>query len=118
MKDLGSAGLSAVDSFISREEKIIDPGIPAKIMGFAIYDKAGGTEVTEDILHDPAYTFLIVTYDFKKANKEAFTNKINPLVIEANKNACNSIVLSANATEQDLKNMKTEAYLYWGDEVF
>ena len=118
MKDLGTAGLTAIDSFISREEKIIDPGIPAKIMDFAIYDKPGGTEVTEDILQDPAYTFLIISYDIKKAKVEAFDKKINPFVIEANKNGCNSILLSANATEQDIKNLKTEAYLYWGDEVF
>jgi hypothetical protein len=117
MKELSSAGLTEVDSFMSREEKVIDPGIPAKIMDFAIYDKAGGTEVTDDILMDPAYTFLIVSYDINKANKQAYTSKINPLAIEANKNACNTIVLSSNATDKDLKDMKTEAYLYWSDDV-
>ncbi|MEI6312767.1 MAG: MauE/DoxX family redox-associated membrane protein [Bacteroidota bacterium] len=118
MKQLATAGLTEADSFVSREEKIIDPGIPAKILDFAIYDKPGGTEVTEDILGDPAYTFLIVSYDIKKANKEAYTKKINPLVIEANKNGCNTIVLSSNATDQDMKAMHTEAYLYWADDVF
>jgi hypothetical protein len=117
MKELSSAGLTEVDSFMSREEKVIDPGFPAKIMDFAIYDKAGGTEVTDDILMDPAYTFLIVSYDINKANKQAYTSKINPLAIEANKNACNTIVLSSNATDKDLKDMKTEAYLYWSDDV-
>lgn len=118
MKELSSAGLTEIDSFISRDEKIIDPGIPAKIMDFAIYDKAGGTEVTDDILMDPAYTFLVVSYDIKKANLQAFEKKINPFLADANKNACNSILLSSNATEENLKALKTEAYLYWGDDVF
>lgn len=117
MKQLSTAGLSDADSFISRVDKIVDPGIPAKIIDFNIYDKSGGTEVTDDLLLDPAYTFYIVAYDIKHTNIEAFTKKINPLVKAANSNACNCILLSSNATPNDIKALQTEAYLYWSDEV-
>ncbi len=81
--------------FVKRKENVIDPGIPAPIANFAIYDEYG-YDVTDYYFSYPGYIFLVVSYDLNKANKNAYINKINPLFKKAERSGIPVVFLSAS----------------------
>ena len=69
-------------SFKEQKIKVIKPGMPAPIEGFMISDQMGN-DITEELLLNPDYLFIVVAYDLKKANRKSFINRVNPLAEEA-----------------------------------
>ena len=119
--DYKMADLSKItedDTLLSREDNVLDPGIPAKILDFNIQDSASGSEITDDILYEPAYSFMIVAWDIDKTNKDAFVKKINPLAVSAQKEGYKVFGISFNATPQFAKELNITYPIYWGDAVF
>ena len=118
--DYKMADLSKItenDTLLSREDIVLDPGIPAKILDFNIQDSASGSEITDDILYEPAYTFMVVAWDVTKTEKAAFA-KINTLAEQAQKAGYKIFGISYNATHTFEKEMKITYPMYWGDAVF
>jgi hypothetical protein len=118
--DYKMADLSKItenDTLLSREDIVLDPGIPAKILDFNIQDSASGSEITDDVLYEPAYTFMVVAWDVTKTEKAAFA-KINTLAEQAQKAGCKIFSISYNATHSFENEMKITYPMYWGDAVF
>ncbi len=118
--DYKMADLSKItedDTLLSREDIVLDPGIPAKILDFNIQDSASGSEITDDILYEPAYSFMIVAWDINKTEKAAFT-KINTVAAQAQKDGYKVFGISYNATHSFEKEMNITYPMYWGDAVF
>jgi len=118
--DYTMADLSKItenDTLLSREDKVLDPGIPAKILDFMIQDSASGSEITDDILYEPAYTFMVVAWDVTKTEKAAFS-KINAVAEQAQKAGYKVFGISYNSTHRFEKEMNIHYPMYWGDAVF
>ncbi|MEP7170066.1 MAG: DoxX family protein [Bacteroidota bacterium] len=64
--------------FVDRKDSIIDPGIPAKINNLYISDE-DGNDITDTLLTDKNYSFMVVIYKMTATDKEAITGKLNPL---------------------------------------
>lgn len=118
--DYKMADLSKItedDTLLSREDNVLDPGIPAKILDFNIQDSASGSEITDDVLYEPAYTFMVVAWDITKTEKAAFT-KINTVAAQAQKDGYKVFGISYNATHSFEEEMNITYPMYWGDAVF
>ena len=87
-KEFTTAQLSDMNSddwdFVDRVEKVIDPGIPAKIDGFYI-SNADGIDITDTLLSDAGYSLMVVAYHLSETHKETFTEKLNPLAAACEK---------------------------------
>lgn len=70
--------------YVDRTDKLVREGDKPKIHDFSISDKEGG-DYTEDFLHDPNYSFMLVCYDLEKASAKNF-EKINALAQACEKN--------------------------------
>lgn len=58
--------------FVERKDKIVDPGIPAKIINLRI-ENDEGVDITDTLLSDDNYSLMVVSYNMKKSDKGAFT---------------------------------------------
>jgi hypothetical protein len=103
-------------AFVDRSDKILDPGIPAKITGFIVQNE-NGEEVTESLLNDANYSFWVVTYNINKTNKEGLKNKVNPIMNAALKAGYNVMGLSQNATPAFAKEVGDAYPIFFCDEV-
>ncbi|MDZ4844481.1 MAG: hypothetical protein SH857_02915 [Chitinophagales bacterium] len=66
------AGFKDTWAYSNREDIVIDPGIPAPISNFAIFNE-NGEEITDHILYEETgYQFLVIAYDLDKTHPEAF----------------------------------------------
>ncbi len=83
-------------------QRIVDPN---KIVGnsLVIIDSAGDN-VTESIIQNPGYQFVINSYDLTKANREAFV-KLNALAADAYKDGISTVVL-VSAEDNDIEKFK------------
>jgi hypothetical protein len=54
-----------------RTDKILDPGIPAKILNLRI-ENDEGTELTDSLLADPNYSLMVVVWNMDETHTEAF----------------------------------------------
>ena len=52
-----------------RKDKVLDPGIPAKITNLRIENDEGG-DITDTLLSDPNYSFMVVSYNLNKTHEE------------------------------------------------
>ncbi|MBN2610099.1 MAG: DoxX family membrane protein [Bacteroidales bacterium] len=59
-------------NMVDRKEKLISKGYVPPVHDFSI-TTLDGDDITQDVLDDVNYTFLIVAYDLQKANKESLT---------------------------------------------
>lgn len=81
-KDFGNMNFDELE-FVKRRDVVIDPGIPARVLGLNIADE-DGNEVTDDLLTDPNYALMVVTWNFKETHEDAFKN-LNGLADAAKK---------------------------------
>ena len=70
--------------FVDRKDSIIDPGIPAKINNLYISNE-DGENITDTLLADPNYSFMVVIYKMAATDKDAITEKLNPLAAQCDK---------------------------------
>ena len=103
--------------FVDRTEKVLDPGIPAKIDGFYISDENG--DITDALLADKNYSFMVVAYHLSETDKDVFTEKLNPLQVEIEKAGFDFyLVFGGDMKADDFRHETQAAYpFYTADET-
>ena len=81
-KDFGSMNFDELE-FVERKDKVLDPGIPAKITNLHI-ETDEGADMTDSLLHDPNYSLMVVSHDLTKTNEAAF-KQLNELAAATEK---------------------------------
>lgn len=81
-KDFGSMNFDELE-FVERKDKVLDPGIPAKITNLHI-ETDEGVDMTDSLLHDPNYSLMVVSHDLTKTNEATF-KQLNELAAAAEK---------------------------------
>lgn len=71
-KDFGTMKFDELE-YVDRKDKVLDPGIPAKITNLRIENDEGG-DLTDTLLHDPNYSLMVVSYNLNKTHTSAFEN--------------------------------------------
>lgn len=96
--------------------RVVDPNIYPTDVSF--YD-LNGDDITQDILQDPLYHFLIISYNLEEGNWTSI-NKIRVLKQDAEKNAYSFSFITAS-TETDIHHFQKEhqfyADYYQGDDI-
>lgn len=105
-----------VDTFVKREDKVIDPGIPARIMGLNIYNE-DHEDITESLLHDPNYTLAVVAYKLGNTHECCFTKHLNPLALACDKAGIKFYALSSDDAEAFRHKNQTAYPFYMADET-
>lgn len=104
--------------FVDSRTEVIEKGVEPKIMDFAINHREG-YEVTEDVLQDEGYSFLLVSYNLSLAY-EGVQEKINALATEIQKEGPRFICLTSsnqNLVDDFAKRNKSTFEYYFADEV-
>jgi len=84
--------------YVDRTKKVVQKGIPSPIDNFVIEDE-NSTDRTEEIIERKGYQFLVISYDLKSANKNAFNTKLKEIASGARQDELNVIVLTSNSFE-------------------
>ena len=71
-------------SFVDRKDILVKKGETPKINNFQIINN-DGEDITEDIIYNPDYLFMVVAYDLEHANAKAFQEQLNPIAAECDK---------------------------------
>lgn len=103
--------------FVDRTEKVLDPGIPAKISNLRI-ENENGEDITEALLTDENYSFMVVMYNIKKTNEAAYTS-LNKLAAEAEKSKYHFYAVTVNdgKVEEFRHRNQTAFPFYYADET-
>ncbi|HET6243671.1 MAG: DoxX family protein [Bacteroidetes bacterium] len=88
------------------QNKLVQKGDEAKIKDFKILG-FDGYDYTEDILNDPGYVFMFISYDIKKSDIEAH-KKFSAFAEKANSSGAYVIGLSASS-ENSIEELRHEA---------
>ncbi|PLX22838.1 MAG: DoxX family protein [Marinilabiliales bacterium] len=105
--------------WVSTENKLISEGYVPPIHDFTISTSLGN-DITEVVLNDNKFTFLLISYDLNKANKKHM-DEINDLALSLEESGvCNFICLTSSLDE-DIDRFKAETnaiYLFFNtDEI-
>src|SRR5688500_747646 len=84
--------------FVDRKDNIIEKGIPAKIANFQIYNEYD-EDMSEDVLYNPDYQFLVIAYDLKKTDAKSF-QELNALSEGAEKDGFMFFAVTAASPEE------------------
>ncbi len=104
--------------WVETKQVLIKKGYEPPIHDFVI-SSGYGQDITENILSDTAYSFLIIAYDLKKTNHRAF-QKINKIAEEGQKAGfCFHLITSSTKEEiTDFKNKINPPYeIYTADGI-
>ncbi len=84
--------------WVETKQKLIKKGYEPPIHDFALLSD-NGTDITENLLNDTAYSFLVVAHDLNKTNQKAF-KKINKIAEQGQKMGfCFYLVTSSTMSE-------------------
>lgn len=116
MNELTSLNYDEVE-FVERKDVVKDPGIPAKISNLFIEDNEG-QNITDAILSEPGYTFLVVSPNIGKINEEAF-KALNAIAEAATKSGAKfyAVVRNEGNMEQFKKKVNATYPFYHADET-
>jgi uncharacterized membrane protein YphA (DoxX/SURF4 family) len=90
--------------YVSRKDIVLDPGIPAKITNLYIFNE-DREEVTDDLLNDPEYSLVVISYKLSKTCEDCFAKHLNNLAAESKKAGITFYgITSDDATEFISKN--------------
>lgn len=104
--------------FISRPSVLVS-GAEPKIQNFAVFDDISGDEMTDAILNDPNYAFWVIAYDLENTEKEAFTEKLNPLSESAKAEGYNFFTVAAIGNLEEFRHDVQAPYpFYSADPTF
>ncbi len=80
----GKMDYAEYDSMIERKDKVLDPGIPAKITNLRIENEEG-LDLTDSIFAYPGYSLMVVAYNLKKSTEAGFAplNKLATIAAES-----------------------------------
>ena len=79
----GKMDYAEYDSMLERKDKVLDPGIPAKITNLRIENDEGGN-ITDTLLRNPGYSLMVVSYNLGKTHEPAFKD-LNAIAAECDK---------------------------------
>lgn len=98
IKEYALADLTKINydewEYADRKDKVIDPGIPAKITNLYISNEESA-DITDTILQNPEYTLMVVSWKLGIANEAAF-KKLNELNTAAEKAGAKFFAITAN----------------------
>ena len=104
------------DTQIKRIDKVLDPGIPAKIVNLRIEDE--DNELTDSLLSNPNYSLMVVAFNLSKTHEEAF-NQLNAIAAGADKAGVKFYTVTVNDGRiDDFRHRNNAAYpFYYADET-
>lgn len=105
--------------FVSSSSKLISKGYEAPIHDFAIMDEYG-SDVVDDILSDPGYSLLLISYDLEKADERALALAGQWAKMELLADDFTFLAVSAStseAVESITSELGLEYPFYAGDEI-
>ncbi|MCF8374503.1 MAG: DoxX family protein [Bacteroidales bacterium] len=94
-------------TWVKTDNELIKKGYTPPIHDFVI-ETLDGEDITDEILYDEGYTFLLVSYDLRKSNIDA-QQKINELAMYCESKGHNFICLTSTTSEIDQFVENTEA---------
>jgi hypothetical protein len=101
------------------ESKLVKKGYQTKIKDLIISD-ASGTDYTKELIENPYYNILVVSYDLHDANEEGMA-KMNALALNAAEQFNIRTVLLTSSAAQDAdqysKKMKLFMEVFYADAV-
>ena len=113
----GKMDYAEYDSMIERKDKVLDPGIPAKITNLRIENDEGG-DITDTILHNPNYSLMVVAYNLGKTHEATFKD-LNEIATGAEKAGVKFFAVTLNDGHVDeFRHKNQTAYpFYSADET-
>lgn len=100
--DIESIPDSTAWEFISSESKLISKGYEPPIHDFTIV-APNGQEITEQVLQNPDYTFLLVSYNLKMANAEGLKEANNYFQIAQSLYGVDFYAITASISDEVFK---------------
>jgi hypothetical protein len=100
-----------------REDKVLDPGIPARILGLNIYDP-NDEDITDTLLTNPNYSLMVVAYNLDKTHEKAF-QQLNAISAGCDKAGIKFFaVVGNNGKIEEFRHKNQTAYpFYHADET-
>ena len=89
---------SALWTYKDQRREVTQPFIEAPITNFYIEDEFG-FDLTEPILYEEDYQFMVVAYNLETTRAKTFVRKINPLALEAENHGYPFFVLTGASFE-------------------
>lgn len=116
VKDLTSLNYDEWE-YKDRKDKVIDPGIPAKITNLFIEDDSGN-QVADSLLANPDYSLMVVSYNLSKTNEAAF-NDLNQISATCDKQGIKFFAVTVNDGHIDefRHRLQTPYPFYHADET-
>lgn len=113
----GKMDYAEYDSMIERKDKVLDPGVPAVITNLRI-ENDEGTDITDTLLHNPAYSLMVVSYNLSKTHESAF-KELNAIAAAAEKAGVDFYTVTVNDGHVDeFRHRNQTAYpFYHADET-
>ena len=104
-------------TYFDRAEKVIVPGINAKLSDFTLTDPETREDIKNQVIMSSDYTFIIIVRDVTSLSEEGYTT-IRTLLAECDAQAKDYVVVTASLKEEvDTFNAKhgTDIYFYYSD---
>lgn len=112
----GKMDYAEYDSMLERKDKVLDPGIPAKITNLRI-ENDEGLDLTDTLLHDPNYSLMVVSYNLHITNEGAF-KELNQLAAAAEKAGVKFYaVVSNDGTVEEFRHRNQTAFPYYNADA-
>lgn len=113
----GKMDYAEYDSMLERKDKVLDPGIPAKITNLRIENDEGG-DITDTLLQNPDYSLMVVSPSLKKTHEDAF-KQLNQIAAGCDKLGLKFYAVTVNDGHVDeFRHRNQTAYpFYHADET-
>lgn len=113
----GKMDYAEYDSMIERKDKVLDPGIPAKITNLRIENEEG-LDLTDSIFAYPNYSLMVVAYNLTKSTESGFA-PLNKLAVVAKEAAVPffGVTLNDGRVEEFKKRNNITYTFYSADET-
>ncbi len=86
-------------------EVVLKEGSTSKIKEFE-FSNAEGIPVWEELMADPNYSFMVISYSREKSDKDAFQNKVNPLLNAAEKDGLKGFCVTALGDPEEIEDFR------------
>ncbi len=115
-KEFGSMNFEELE-YVDRKDKVLDPGIPAKITNLYISNEEG-VDITDTLLQNPNYSLMVVSWKLGTTNTNAY-KQLNELNSAAEKAGIKFFAVTANDGHVDeFRHRHQTAYpFYSADET-
>lgn len=121
-KEFATSDLASLNydewEYVDRKDKVLDPGIPARITNFYIEDEEG-VQLADSILTDPEYSMMVVAYNLNNTHESAFA-KLNELAKTTEQAGYKFFVVTVDDGHLDefRHRLQTAYPFYHADETF